>query len=309
MPTSKTDSNKSKVRSRYKRDAAYGLPLQVIKRDLKILEVVGDYRLLTAYQISKLFFNSLHKARKRLFRLWQHGFLDRRFQPVRLGEGASQILYTLSRKGAQLLFTRGGVSGETQKSAPFAGRGSALFVEHTLKRNDFRIALTLACSATADVKLLFWRQDSSIKDVVTFLNGRDRHAVRRVPIMADGFFSIEHGNRKKSFFVEIDRGTVGNKRMLARMKGYYHLWLQQRHVQKYGIKSFRVLVTTMSVARMDNLIKTARQVREGNGGSGLFWFTTFNQYDLERPQSILAPIWKRSVTENGNRYSLLGRPA
>jgi hypothetical protein len=299
----------SKVRSRYKRDKTYSKPLQLTQRDIDILKAVSDYRILTAYQIGKLFFSSLHKARKRLFRLWQHHFLDRRFQPVRLGEGASQVLYTLSRTGAQLLATRNGTTTGGRAPVPFTSRGSALYVDHTLKLNDFRVALMMACNNRSDTKLLFWKQGNSIKQTVNFVNGVGQKTLHRVTVLADGFFGIEHNGMRRNYFVEIDRGTIGNRRMLTRMKGYYHLWLQRQRLHQLQTNSFRVLVVTTSTARMENLIRTARQVRNGNGGANLFWFTTFNQYDLGQPQSILAPIWKRSVPEEDTRFSLLGRPA
>ena len=309
MPTSQINTAKPKVRSRYKRDKAYSKPLQLTKRDVDILKAVGDYRLLTAYQITKLFFGSLHKGRKRLFRLWQHGFLDRRFQPVRLGEGASQVLYALSRPGAQLLATRNGTITEGRAPVPFTSRGSALFVDHALKLNDFRVALTMACNNRSDTKLLFWKQGNSIKHTVSFVNGHGKMTSQRIAVLADGFFGLEHNNLKRYYFVEIDRGTISNRRMLSRMKGYYHLWLQRQSLRQLQINSFRVLIVTTSTARMENLIRTARQVRNGNGGAHLFWFTTFDQYDLEEPQTIIASIWKRSVSENGTPCSLLGRPA
>jgi hypothetical protein len=104
----------------------------------------------TAPQIQRLFFGSLPKTRKRLFRLWQHKLLDRRFQPVRQNESAAPILYTLSRQGARYLVAKQSFTGEAPVYTPFMSRGSLLFIEHTLRRNDFRVALTLTCKHGSD---------------------------------------------------------------------------------------------------------------------------------------------------------------
>jgi hypothetical protein len=278
----------------------------VTRRDVDILRVVADYRLLTAPQIAKLFFSSLAKCRKRLFRLWQHKLLDRRFQPVRQNEGAAPILYTLSRQGARYLASKAGFSGEAPAYTPFAGRGSLLFIEHTLRRNDFRLALTLACRGSSGTRLLWWRQDNGIKDTVTFVDKDAKQVFRRVSVLADGFFGIEHQSRRFFYFVEIDRATVSSQRMLLRFRGYYNMWLQKRHVKRFGIQSFRVLIATSGEARMKKLMETARQVSTTHEAAKLFWFATFEYYD--QPDSILEPIWQ-SASQEATRMSLLGSPA
>jgi len=237
--------------------------------------------------------------------------LERRFPPVHLGEGTRPVIYTLAPKGARLLGSQGGLIDEAGEraipKATFNRKASPLFYEHTIRRNDFQLALTLACRQAPNVEVLFWRQDRSIKDAVTFLNGNGKTPaiLRKVPLFADGFFGLEVKDRKLYFFVEIDRGTTDNKRFLTKMKGYYHLWLQRRHVKRYGIENFRVLVVTTSKARMENLIQTAKKVRQGNGGSGLFWFTTFDRYSTDIPLSILGHIWKRASAGNGDDHSIL----
>jgi hypothetical protein len=298
--------NKRKTRSRFVRDASYDKPLAVTERDLDILRVVADYRLLTAPQIARLFFSSLAKCRKRLFRLWQHKLLDRRFQPVRQNEGAAPILYTLSRQGARYLASKSGFSGEAPPYTPFVGRGSLLFIEHTLRRNDFRVALTLACRQGSNTRLLWWRQDNGIKDTVTFVDKDAKQVFRRVSVLADGFFGIEHQGKRLFYFVEVDRATVSSQRMLLRFRGYYHMWLQKRQVKRFEIPSFRVLIATSSQARMRKLVETARQVSSAPEAAKLFWFSTFEHYG--KPNSILEPIWQ-SASQEATRMCLLGSPA
>jgi hypothetical protein len=238
-----------------------------------------------------------------LFRLWQHKLLDRRFQPVWQNEGATPVLYTLSRQGARYLASRSGFSGEAPAYTPFAGRGSLLFIEHTIRRNDFRVALTLASRLSPDTRLLWWRQDLGIKETVTFPDRNHGGVMRRVSVLADGFFGIEHQGKELFYFVEIDRATVSSARMLQRFKGYYQMWLQKRHTKRFGIPNFRVLIATSSEARMKKLMGAALQVSSGQDAAKLFRFAIFESYD--KPNSIIEPIWQ-SASQEVSRKSLLG---
>jgi len=282
-------------------------PFQLTPRDLEVLKTVGDFQLLSAGQVQALHFRSLHKTRKRLFRLWQHGLLERRFGVTAMGQGTPPALYSLSQRGARLLVSKLGLTIRASLSATPGRKASPLFYEHTLRRNDFRLALTLACRDTQDVKLLFWKQDKSIKDMVTFLNGSKTNpsVLRKVPVFADGFFGIEVKGNKRFYFVEIDRGTTAHNRLLLKLKAYHHLWLQRRHIQRFGIENFRVLYITSGRGRMEHLIQSAQIAQNGEGRGGLFRFTTFDRFSASNPPSVFSPIWKRGQSTNGNENSLL----
>lgn len=260
------------------------------ERDVELLKAVGDYRLLTAPQVQRLFFNSISAGRRRLFELWQHKLLDRRFIPVRPNEGDAPILYTLTARGARYLVAKQCVPEEAPPYTPFLSKGSSLFIEHTLRRNDFRVALTLACRGHGDRNLLWWRQDLGIKHVVTFPDPGHRSTMRHVSVLADGMFGIEHLGKKLYYFVEIDRATVSRARMLLRLKGYYHLWEQKRLHQKHGIPSFRVLIATSNNSRLRGLLELTRHISIDARGTKLFWFTTFNRYDT--PSDMSNAIWQ-----------------
>ena len=57
-----------------------------VPRDLDILEAVYTHRVLTQYQLQRLFFPSKDRTQQRLRLLYDHAYLDRRFQPQRVGE-------------------------------------------------------------------------------------------------------------------------------------------------------------------------------------------------------------------------------
>lgn len=307
MAATEIQKQKASRRSRYKRDFSNLPPFQLTPRDLEVLKTVGDFQLLSAAQVQALHFRSLQKTRKRLFRLWQHGLLERRFGVTAMGQGTPPALYGLSQRGARLLVSKLGLTIRAGLSAAPARKASPLFYEHTLRRNDFRLALTRACQITPDIQLLFWRQDNSIKEMVTFVNGSNANpsVLRKVPIFADGFFGIEVKGNKRFFFVEIDRGTIAHTRLLLKLKAYHHLWLQRRHIQRFGIENFRVLYITSGKGRLEHLIQSARKAQNGNGARSLFRFTTFDRFSVSNPVSVFDPIWKQGQSNNENESALL----
>ena len=295
-------------RSRYKRNHQHPPAIRLRLRDLEILDALKDYRFLTALQVKAFFFKSIHKARKRLFLLSQNKYLERLFLPPAMGEGSPFAIYALANKGVRWLVTSTGLDRDAIGQTTPKSRASYLFIEHTLRRNDFRLALTLACEEIPDIELLFWKQDKSIKSVVSFANGRTGQ-FHKIAIFPDGFFGLRCQDRGFYYFLEIDRGTVDSKRMLLRFKAYLQSWLQRTCVKHYGIPNFRVLIVTTSEPRMESLMKTARKAVEGNPGSNLFLFTTFDRYSIEKPESILGPVWRTALSDDNACHSLLGRPA
>ncbi|MFH1188216.1 MAG: hypothetical protein V1652_00015 [bacterium] len=62
---------------------------------------------------------------------------------------------------------------------------------------------------------------------------------------------------------------------------------------------FRVLTTTISEARAENL---RRAVKEANGvkmGNNMFYFACAKNIDFANPESVLKPIWR---TPAGDEY-------
>src|SRR5919199_364482 len=83
-------------------------PIVLTARDKEIIKLVNDFRVIRQEQIEKLLFPSKNTAQKRLWLLWQNGFLKREFLPVFGGVPNSPILYLVDREGVDLLQTEFG---------------------------------------------------------------------------------------------------------------------------------------------------------------------------------------------------------
>src|SRR5687768_11770657 len=78
-------------------------PMRLQERDIDLIEAVHYHRVLKQEHLQALFFGSKATAQARLEKLYDHGFLERKFLPVAVGSGRSPTLYILDRRGAELL--------------------------------------------------------------------------------------------------------------------------------------------------------------------------------------------------------------
>ena len=76
------------------------------------------------------------------------------------------------------------------------------------------------------------------------------------------------------------------------MRAYWNWWKEGRHTKRFGIKAFRVLTITKTEKRKENLKQITKKADDRQRGSLMFWFTSEKNYDIQKPESILEPIWQ-----------------
>ena len=124
---------------------------------------------------------------------------------------------------------------------------------------------------------------------------------REVAVIPDAYFSVQMGNRRAPFFLELDRATMSTARWNTRVKAYMLYLRTGKYTERYHSTSLRILTLTTTPRRMLNLMQATMKA----GGTNLFWFTTFDQVN---PTSVFfAPIWLLANDEPaGARKALLG---
>lgn len=261
-----------------------------------------DFRFATAYQIALMLAANVTGVRERLESLWRSRYLDQLELPMFISEESPPAVYILARDGKRVLVAYAGL--DPSAITIVSGRRNYLFLlHHTLKRNDFRATLYAACREKPGMRFLFWKQDKEVGDSILLRNpGRES---LRIPLVPDGFFGLETPWGAMSAFVEIDRGTTGLKRFLLKQRGYFQWWSDQEHLSKYGFKNFRILTVTTTTKRLEHLRLATLRVKASQQGSGIFWFTTFDQISLDDPESIFRPIWRRAKAANGELHPLI----
>jgi len=169
-----------------------------------------------------------------------------------------------------------------------------LSIRHRLLVSHIRAVITPACRNHPELKLLTWKEGRAIQDAVEIAVPI---GYERVPVAADGFFSLGLQESRANYMVEADRGTSTVKRFTTKLQGFAAWHRQQRHKTKLGITSFRVLTVTSSDERLEHLVVSARQVCDVKDRGRMFLFTTEKELSLSKPDTMLNKIWT-SVTED-----------
>lgn len=196
-----------------------------------------------------------------------------------------------------------------------------LYIEHRKGINDFRVALARALSGHPYAKWAhdgqgrpFWLEPRRIRNDKLKSLKKIRVTLRRDQLPAhvknylrpekdeietahepDAIFILQIGDHKIGFLYEKDRGTIKHTRLAVKLYSYYQWYRQGLHEKHLGVRQLRVLIETSSWVRLENIIARAvlpvRMVGGEEVGSGLFWLATSENIRLDRPESILEPIW------------------
>jgi len=258
-------------RSPFKR-AKNSLVLQ--ERDKKIIALCHDYRFLTQEQIRLLAgFGCRVRAGIRLRKLFDNGYLSRRFLPVFQGMG--KILYFTGPRGIEIISEKSGVDPlkiKQKRKQLLETRNFSL--PHYLLINEFRLALSLASKNNPEISLKFWNTQ---KEIPLCLEEKEFYP--------DAYFVYGYHNKLYNLFLEIDRSTETNKRFQGKVNNYLKYGFEGYYQKQFGFQFFRVLVTFKSMARLRNLKKLIEQKTDK-----MFWLVL--QADVS-PEKILGKIWHR----------------
>jgi len=263
------------------------------QRDLAIIEAVFTCRVLTSAQIGRLLFDGASQSericRRRLQKLYHHGYLAREELPVKASEGSAPFLYFLDRLGAEALAQWRGVDASAW--VPKKNKVQPLFLHHRLATNDVRVAATVDARANG-YTIPRWIDEDALnadKETVTVTDAAGKE--QTVCLVPDGHFEVLAGGTVYHFFLELDRATeTGVSAKWRDWTGKIHLYLAYygsgRYQAKYHTSDMRVLTVTTSEERAENL----RAATAKAGGKGRFWFATLPQV-TSRP-FFRDPFWQ-----------------
>lgn len=263
-------------------------PLQLTERDIRILDAVSAYRLLTREQIQRLWFSptGTTACKRRLMLLYQGGLLGRTPLPLRNAYGASRAVYYIDRAGIEVLKLRGGEAPAhpvlTQQPA------SEFFLEHALDTADVRISFELACRERSYP--FAWIDETRLRRDGIRLRMVETSSAPTAAIIPDGFLTITAGGITDGFAVEVDRATVTEERMRRRFRAY-GAWAAGTALHPALVcDSLRVLIVVTNDARDRHRVDRLKGWAEAEGGRSLFWFT--GRDALSPGNNIIeSPVW------------------
>lgn len=253
-------------------------------RDNDIVRAVADLRFMTRDQISRLLFPALAESvcKRRLTLLYHGGFLDRLHLPVAAAYGSSKAVYYLDQAGVRLLWQQQRLTIPWRRRD---GKREIFFLDHTLDINDVCVAVTLT-SRRHNLDLE-WLDERELRrrGVVERFRGHDG---RRTVILPDAYFALGREGLADGFALEVDRATVPEKRMRARMRGYGEWAASGSYRSKLPTQSFRVIFAVTGTTRDPKRLEHVKRWCEEEGGGSLFWFINREGLDAD---ALDSPVW------------------
>lgn len=287
-----------------KAEAAFSLT----QRASHILKAIAEYGGLTALQVATLFFPPAQiqgvsvphsNCQYRLKLLRGHGYIKRVERYQLLSEGKKPYLYTVTRKGAQLLAAFLGCDLQDLTWRQTDSRLTAPYVEHLVLTNTIRIAVSKAIQDNPPLHMVAWHDELTLKsahhtDSMTLKTASG--TVLKGKLIPDAYLRVGTGDGQeyKHFFFEIDRATetgassdesqrTWTRKILMYLEYYKRDGLYER---RYGTHKGRVLTITTTDSRLNHL----KRLTEAVGGKQRFWFTTFDR--VTALNVLTQPIWQ-----------------
>src|ERR1700674_1831426 len=186
--------------------------MRLTSRDLRVLRHLALMRYLDREQIQRLEFGSAatSNAKRRLTLLYHHGFVGRRLLRSDHPHGSPLSLYFIERRGERAL-RDASVNVSITASPSRRTEPEPYFLRHMLETNDVWIAALL--SSQRNNLILSWHDEVALRRALTGarvgLRGAAAYALAPIP---DGYAQLRTGGLDLSFAVELDRGTVEEKR-------------------------------------------------------------------------------------------------
>ena len=283
---------KKKQRRRRDKRSPNPKPLAALTdRHRMLLQDIYNHRVLSGSQIQRLHFPTRYIAQDRLERLYDHGYVERKFLPIDTGAGgvylgSSPTLYILDKKGADEL----GVKWHSKSV-----KVKPEYLQHTLEVSEFAVRVNLACRQLG-FELPRWDAEAKLKskpDKVTIqISAGTKRTVSLIP---DSYFEIVANGHKYHFFLEVDRGTMTVKRFKNKIRAYQEYFKTGAYGGRYKTQSLRVLTVVgerVGKERLANLKKATEDVAKKED-----WFLFASLSKLTPANILTRNIWEVSNSQ------------
>ncbi|RYG55469.1 MAG: hypothetical protein EON56_05590, partial [Alphaproteobacteria bacterium] len=254
-------SQPPKALPRYRRAPEQAPPITLTRRDIRLLEDIWRFGLLTTSQIetlrqkdekAELRFASRLTLTRRLKLLFHHRYVRRLPRP--LAAGSQEPVYVLDHNGARVLSLQ---HGQVTARAPSRLPKTAA-LDHLLEVVQFRVAITaspFSASPSAafigdNMRLQDWLPGDKVRFRVPVETPGERRQI--VSIIPDAGLVIRSNGMRHYFFLEVDRGTEAGRILTAKGVAYVSYWKNGGFARDFGVPvgmGFRILLVAPTPAR------------------------------------------------------------
>jgi hypothetical protein len=229
------------------------------------------------------------------------------------GRGSQPLIYRLTERGHRLLRQMGYGIGKTYRLKRHGGK----YLRHCLHVSEVMTAIEAHAAQSSKVRFL--DQETLLKafpaaSLRLEANLFYQNTLQTFGKIPDYIFGLELASRPRGrnrlyFYLEADQGTepirssnYARSSLQKTLNLYATVQKNERTSGKYqplGLPNFRVLITTLTPRRRDNLLRFI-QHEFPKGQSALFLITSLQSLE---PATILEHAWH---TGAGRRTTLLG---
>ena len=270
--------------------------------DVELFKLLHAYRFLRREHFTVLTNRPAKRLHRRLLKLVENGYIT----AIRFPR--QKHIYALAKAALPILVEHGIADLDLLSQRLRTHELKELFLNHEMMIVDLHTVLDLAIRE-GTLRLIDWREGRGLYDTVQVA---DNAGVRWLPVRPDAFFTLEDSRRPEGanrawFFLEADRSTTTQTRFKEKIRAYWNYLEQGLHTKKYGIKNFRVLTVTLTVARAQNLRDLAAAELPERARK-YFLFASIGSFSLDSAVAILEPVWL-SARERGTYHQLIPTPA
>lgn len=270
--------------------------------DQPLLAALGRYFYLTAAQLTRLLYApTSHKyAQARIKRLADAGYVQRLFLPRPTRTGSAPLVYTLARKGLNLL-VEWGIDVDRRYRPAEVRELSYLYLAHTLALNDVLIALELLARSTPMLEIAELRHERELKlhpVTVTLADGS------RAGVIPDAWVDLrltgERQRYQECYAIELDRGTTEQKAWRRKVAALV-AFAAGPYQQPFGSSSLTIaVVATPGPTRSEQLLRwTEAELRQlGREDAGTVFRFTGVPIASARPEDLFrGAAWRAPFAE------------
>jgi len=267
------------------------------ERDVQVLLLLLEHKILTTHQITSLCFRSLRRCQHRMRELKEMGLISSFSVGRGFGEGKAPACWHLTREGLVEIADAKGVRVSDMPWVPDSSYRFNRLLAHRLGVNAFFCALAEASRALQGHCLATWRPEHWVR-------------TKAAEVKPDGFGRYLHPAGACEFYLEYDRATEASGALSRKLEGYLRLaagWTRERELTGFP----NLLVLVPEEEREEKVESAFRSAVAGLHVSGSL-ASSFPLYAASEDRltdlGVLGPVWKRVPTE-GDRLSLVDLPA
>ena len=285
------------------------------QKDLEILKIIAEYRILTTHQIAILSDRNKQSLRRKLTLLEKHSFLLTQFHELGRRQGRPERLFSLSEQGIDMLKSRGFLAEKTPREKVLAESISS--VDHQLMINWFRIHIGYLRKLLNRIQVQFLSDNSPFLPETesghSFVTDFAADGASRRTFTPDGVFIITDTaeNENLLFFLEVDCGSEplasperhikDVRQKIVNYSSYFDNLGYKRYEEFWNcrLNGFRLLFLTNTLSRLNNLCRLVREMPP----SEFIWLA---QSQAMFKEGVSGNIWVRGGNVESSHQSILG---